>query len=466
MNTMNPSRAANVPQIIQDKIQRYHRRFKLLALAEGAAETLAVFLALLTVNLLLDWFVPMSLAARAALVIATWLVCADGRPVVLEMERKTETAFAATLRGVRSDAHTVTAWRGPQIESLKISCACPEFTRLKPRVEVSRDGDIAAPAGTAVTVEAVFDRDIAEAWLLPAGAKPQPLAPQAARTALAQFTVGKDATYQIGAADERGYTTSDRTVLRIKAQPNAAPVVSLSEPASDLLLLRPVPVRLAYTARDDYGVTSLRLVWEIAGQFARGNAELPLAAHAPTSTAGAHVWDIASAGIASGDRVSFWLEAEDETADGTANRAVSAKARLQISGDAEFSILTPEFEGAKRLVESSQLTAQHAAHLAEESARLRAEFARRNMRSGEPTTRRESARAASSAVNRHASTAAAIFVTRPELAICSPFIAPSKSGASVTRKYSSRYETNSFNFSMRAEERMKKRESVNLEERA
>lgn len=577
MKTTTTSRAANVPPIIQDKIQRYQKRFKRLALAEGVAETLAVFLALFTVNLLLDWFVPMSFAARATLVVATWLVSAavfvgfimfkvrktfsdaavamalersapsldeklvstvelietpdpdefkgspalihaltrqttdevapmefqkalspkralrfagiaaglacalmlgaliagehfsllfkrfvlfwddslpraavvtlasttgdvacewgkdvtieaavtrgsapnaalhfiaeDGRRVVVAMERKNERTFTATLRGVTSNgryyvesrrvqsvAHRITALRGPQIESLKISYAFPSFTKLEPRVEVTRDGDITAPVGTNVTIEATFDRDITEAAVHFAGALPQPLEKSAPRTALARFTVMKDTTFHFRASDERGFATPDGVVFRVKTQPNAAPSVALTEPVTDLQLSRPAPIRVAYTARDDFGVKALRLVWEIAGSPERHAAALPLPATATENVSGVHEWDLAAANIASGARVTFWIEAEDETADGKPNKTASTKRQLQLTADAEFSIRAPEFIGAKRILEKLGEAAVNTAHVATDSAKLLAEFNTGKVWNTKLTTLRESLRAAEPSV--------------------------------------------------------------------
>jgi hypothetical protein len=195
----------------------------------------------------------------------------------------------ARIGQAKSAAYTVRVQARPGVAGIALTYTYPEYTKLKPRTEPSRERAIDTVVGTRVRVSVTPTQAVAQAMLqiddngsgpatvalTPAGAMrtnveavppPPPGTPAAAVPAYeGEFTVNKTTQYRIKLVSAEGRDNPDAQTRPITARPDAPPQAAITSPGNAApLRVRPddtVPVR--FTAADDFGVTRLEMLLQV-----------------------------------------------------------------------------------------------------------------------------------------------------------------------------------------------------------
>jgi hypothetical protein len=201
---------------------------------------------------------------------------------------------------------------GPLVADLGLELVYPQYT-ARPTLRVpASSGDILAPRGTDVTIDARILRPAVKAEIL----LELPEAPQPLTIALelhgdhvhGHFTVDKAATWRIRLAQAAGERLVEAEHRRIDIEEDHPPRVDLVAPADELEVSAQKRIELGYSSEDDYGLTEISLVWHADG----GKAERKVLARPSGKTAeGRHLWDLTLVPLPPGARIEYFLEARD-----------------------------------------------------------------------------------------------------------------------------------------------------------
>ena len=153
------------------------------------------------------------------------------------------------------------------------------------------------------------------------------------------LSVRKDATYALALTDLHGFAGDKGAPYAIKAQADQAPTVQISRPATDMDLVPNGSLPLVAHAGDDYGVNSMKLVYEaLKGEGFGGSAMKTLGSGAlalpgPNGTPNADVtqrWHIGSVQPKVGETLRYEVEATDNCTVGGPHTARSNSYRIHV----------------------------------------------------------------------------------------------------------------------------------------
>ena len=223
------------------------------------------------------------------------------------------------------------ASREPITGDVELTYRYPAYMGLVPRNISGSGGEISAPVGTVVELRTRSDRPVAQAGLL-VNAERAPLLVEHERDLSGSLVVRKSGTYAVAFYGRTGRELARGPDVPITAEPDAPPKVSLLLPASDLEVDAGGEVVLRWEATDDYGLTSLALVYQKPGG---AETRVPLSLDTGRRSLGTWRWALAGLKLSPGDRVSYFLEAVDNNAVDGAQKGTSRSQTLHVYSAAE-----------------------------------------------------------------------------------------------------------------------------------
>jgi hypothetical protein len=223
------------------------------------------------------------------------------------------------------------ASREPITGDVELSYRYPAYTGLLPRTVSGSGGEISAPVGTVVELRTRSDRPVVQAGLLVNG-EPLALRVEHARDLSGTLLVRKSGTYAVAFYGRTGRELVRGPDVPLTAEPDAPPKVSLLLPASDLEVDADGEVVLRWEATDDYGLTSLALVYQKPGG---AETRLPLPLDTGRRSLGTWRWGLAPLKLSPGERVSYFLEAVDNNAVDGPQKGTSRSQALHVYSAAE-----------------------------------------------------------------------------------------------------------------------------------
>jgi hypothetical protein len=220
-------------------------------------------------------------------------------------------------RGLHLLAHrpsrfeAATPSRDPLVADLRITYQYPAYTGLAPHVVEGSTGDIVALRGTRVLLEMRPLHSTRRALLLlgdsgEAGEIPATLA---AGKLSAGLVVNEDNSYRVWLSPLFGRPVREMRPHRIVVEADRPPEVDIMAPADRLELTAPRPVEVGYSARDDYGLSRIDLVYRVN----RGPEQrTPLKdAQGARAVRGTTLFEPTTAMLTPGARVAYHIEASD-----------------------------------------------------------------------------------------------------------------------------------------------------------
>lgn len=203
----------------------------------------------------------------------------------------------------------------PLVTDLKITLRFPAYMQEPDEVIPGSSGDVTAPRGTEVIIEGRADRALERASLLTAanGTEQEVAAVVSdGRTVVGKLVVDVAGSYRFKIDGVRGGAELDPVAHKITLHADAAPTVSLDEPALDRTVKVDDDVALAFSARDDVGLKKMRVVVKRQGSarepYSKDLVDLPSALREARGTGS---FDVAATGARPGDKLSVYIEALD-----------------------------------------------------------------------------------------------------------------------------------------------------------
>jgi len=181
----------------------------------------------------------------------------------------------------RSETHRVDVVEVPVITDVTVRYECPKYMGMGPRTE--RGGQISTYEGTTVTVTAKTNKPADSA-----GAEP----------------VARDVLWY---KDTDGFRNPEPVKYSIVAMPDEAPSVRIVEPGENIELAAGDVLLLVVRAEDEFGLTSLKVVYELRGM----PREIELPRPRRKKVIERLALSMRSIGARPGDRIRYWAVARD-----------------------------------------------------------------------------------------------------------------------------------------------------------
>ncbi len=279
----------------------------------------------------------------------------DREAMRLQMESKGEGTFTYQITSaqfsfryqahhgpVASPVYTLRVVDPPDVGKLRLTLIPPDYTGL-PK-EVREDGHIEALKGTVVNLEAKTTRGVQEARIILNEGNQLPLEIKAERLT-GSLVVFNPGAYSIKVKDDLGFENPNPVQYPIRLIPDKFPEGEIITPAQDLEVSGGEIIPIVYTASDDFGVTAVRLTYQVAGRERLIN--LKTTVNSRFMGPETFKWDLSSLALTPGERVVYRLEVWD-------NDSVSGP-KVGYSKSFTFSVRDDRARAAKEGEEAQQI---------------------------------------------------------------------------------------------------------------
>ena len=229
-----------------------------------------------------------------------------------------------------SERYQVSVIQPPAVQRMRLSYTYPEYSSLPPRVDEEGGGDIDGLAGTEVQLEIIATKPLAAAVVViddslrlvataqdATAALTLRLAKSAlsVETPIGGVTAVADGHYFVVLTDHKGVSNDDPIRHAIEVDLDARPGVDILVPGEDGDLPDRQMLELHIEARDDFGISALDLVYQIANRPPQRQS-LPIRATVRDAGASDHIrvtylWDLTEAGLLPEDRIRYHVDAFD-----------------------------------------------------------------------------------------------------------------------------------------------------------
>ena len=243
----------------------------------------------------------------------------------------------ALLAGSRPEARTPesprTVEREVVVGDISYGFVYPAYTRLPGRLVKNSAGDLSALVGTQIRLETRALVPTESARLIFEGPEevPIPLTVGAGGRIRGEWTVKESARFRFEVVRPDGVTVVERMRRDLEALPDKVPIIKLMRPLADLEVQTDDPVKLFFSASDDFGLKTIEVVTDRLG-----NDDPPLRRRvallaSDRTYAGEDTVDLKRLGLEPGETVECWLEAYDNnTVAKKPQRARSRKIKIKL----------------------------------------------------------------------------------------------------------------------------------------
>ena len=180
-----------------------------------------------------------------------------------EVKRSFE--YYAEAKGVESDIYRITVVDKPRVVGLKLTFIYPRYTQLKTQVVDENDGNITAIGGTKVKIEARANKELEKGEIVFSDLTRSQTKIKG-NVATGEMVVKKDGSYFLELWDKSGNKSQDPIEYRITRLDDQFPFVEILEPGFDRDLTESMRAPLMIRISDDYGFSSLKLVYQIISE--------------------------------------------------------------------------------------------------------------------------------------------------------------------------------------------------------
>ena len=244
-----------------------------------------------------------------------------------------------------SPVYSIRVVDSPEVGKVKLTLIPPDYTHL-PK-EVRQEGHIEALKGTMVNLEAQTNKPVKEGKIVLNQGN------QLALNIKGDLLTGSlvifyPGTYSIHVKDELGFENPNPVQYRIHILPDKYPEAEIITPAQDLEVAGTEVTPIVYTARDDFGITAVRLSYQMGGTerfISLKNIDKGRSLGAETFK-----WDLTGLALTPGDRVVYRLEVWDNDSVSGPKAGYSRTFTLYVRDERDRA--AKELEEAQRIADS------------------------------------------------------------------------------------------------------------------
>ncbi|WP_090488209.1 DUF4175 family protein [Myxococcus virescens] len=220
----------------------------------------------------------------------------------------------------------------PITGDIELTYRYPAYTGLAPRTVPGTNGEISAPAGTEILLKTRSDRPVERAELVVNG-QALPLKVTGNRDLEGSFVAKQSGHYRFAFYGARDKALAVGPDIALTVEADKAPEVSLLTPTVELEIDPGDQVALKYEASDDYGLSGMALVFRAPG--AQQETRVPLPREDGRRHRGTYSWSLDNLKLDPGDRITYYVEAQDNDAVEGPKKGVSRTQVLRVYSAAE-----------------------------------------------------------------------------------------------------------------------------------
>lgn len=225
--------------------------------------------------------------------------------------------------------------RPPVVASIGYTLRFPAYAGLEDEVVAENHGNVTALAGTDVFLRVEANKPVRGGRIEVEGMDPIPLRGGASSLA-GSFAVDRRFVYRVVIEDEEGGVNADPIAYRVTPIDDEEPFVRIVRPEADVELGQEMKIDVGFTALDDYGVTSVNLVYRKGEDEQEARVALFETDRNVTELEREREWDLSSLNLFPQDIVVYYLEAWDNDAVRGPKRGVSETRRVRMPSVADI----------------------------------------------------------------------------------------------------------------------------------
>jgi len=194
----------------------------------------------------------------------------------------------------------------PEVGKVKLTLVPPDYTGLP--TEVKEEGNIEALKGTVVNLQAWATKGVREGKIILSQGN-QLLLKIQDNLLIGSLLIFYPGTYSLHVKDDLGFENPNPVHYQIRLLPDKYPEAEIISPAQDLEVSGAEVMPIVYLAKDDFGITSVRLTYQMGAKehsIGLKNTDGRRAIGPET-----YRWDLSALNLTAGDRVVYRLEVYD-----------------------------------------------------------------------------------------------------------------------------------------------------------
>ncbi len=238
-----------------------------------------------------------------------------GRFVSSPKEMFQDSEYQIRMDEFTTENYKIGVSQTPRFQELVARVTPPSYTGIEPSRYTYPFSRIELPEGSTVKLEAKANKalDEAEIEFADGSTMSLELADDSLHKYESEITVSDPDTLRFLLQDEEGLKNRNRYGFNFRVIRDQHPTVRITRPEAVVQKLNPQELDLRVEARDDYGISSMTLHYEIRQRFSpevkTGN--IRISGQAPASANVNYSWDLTGLGLQSADELVYWVEVYD-----------------------------------------------------------------------------------------------------------------------------------------------------------
>ena len=219
-------------------------------------------------------------------------------------------SFLSNEKGIGTKV--LSAYPGPAIGDITTGYRYPLYTGLQTKTLYNSTGDIQALKGSEVQISAIASRTLSSAGIVLKDSTRIPFVVENGKMLKGVLLLLENDTYVFETVDTNGRIFKDTVIHTIHIEQDRFPEVTLDAPAKDITVNEKDTVEIKYTAKDDFSVSEISLVFEHGGE----KKTKPLASFSKRQLQynGVYSWSLTELNLQPDDKIAYHIEVKDNDA--------------------------------------------------------------------------------------------------------------------------------------------------------
>lgn len=207
------------------------------------------------------------------------------------------------------DGKGLSVYAGPVLGDITLVYRYPLYTGLPPKTLYNTSGDIRAFKGSEVQISALSDRPLRSAEIIFNDSINIPLLIENEKTIKGSLSLFENGSYVFQTTDSKGRVFRDIVPHAVQVDSDQFPEISVSSPGNDTTVHEKDTVEIKYTAKDDFGIHEIALVFEQAGE--KKSKAITNFSKKQIQYGGAYMWSLSELNLQPEDKIAYHLEVKD-----------------------------------------------------------------------------------------------------------------------------------------------------------
>ncbi|MDR9417901.1 hypothetical protein [Gracilimonas sp.] len=252
------------------------------------------------------------------------------------LELNNDLTYYVEMDGYKSDTYIADVQLRPRFTQLTAAVIPPAYTELDSTVSSYPFSNIRAYENSEIILSGKLNKDIAGLKLFATNEETD-LSVQNDSSFTYKYTVSEADTFRFYMEDKEGLTNKNPFQIIIDPQTDDFPFVEILEPEENLRQVNPTELELLYRARDDFGLTSSSLNYELKRAYVEDPITGSVSLDTPTrEVIEPYIWNLTEFNFKPRDQFTFWVTVQDNDQIAGYKTSSSQRITLEIPSMVEY----------------------------------------------------------------------------------------------------------------------------------